>query len=325
MMNDSILDIANMIMTGEKIYLFPHENPDGDAVGSTAALCSMLRSMGKDCMVLIDEDLPDNLRFMDDGMFMIPDEDTEAPDIAVAVDCSLTSRFPKIAGFFDKADKTASIDHHLNEEPCGDLNYVDPDSAAAGELIFMLMESVGYTPTKKEAECLFAAITTDTGNFLYSNTTKRSHEIVSRLYDCGIDAHAVGSEIYENIASKKFLLDATVLAETKLYYDGKVAAAIVTQDMLDKTGAVMSDAEPVVADLRTIAGVEIAICFKERGPEKIFVSLRSKYNADVRAIAESLGGGGHVKAAGCTLNMPLEEAVEKVIAKAGEALEALKA
>ena len=320
-MNDSLQQIADTLLSGERIYLFPHENPDGDAVGSTAALCSMLRGMGKEAWVLIDEKLPDNLRFMEDGFFMMPDGEIEAPDISAAVDCSLVSRFPKLADIFNSGRTKICIDHHMNNEPCGDLNYVDSETAAAGELVFMLMDLIGHEPTKKEAEDLFAAITTDTGNFLYSNTTKQSHEIVSRLFDAGINVQAVGAEIYENVAPKKFMLDAVALSETKLYYDSRVAATAVTQDMLDKTGAVMSDAEPVVADLRKIEGVEIAICFKQRGPEKIFVSMRSKTSANVRIIAEAFGGGGHEKAAGCTLNMPLSEAMEKVLAKAGEALQ----
>ncbi len=319
-MNDSFQTIAQELMKGERIYLFPHENPDGDAIGSTAALCSMLRDMGKDCLVLVDEELPDNLAFMDDDMFVIPDGDIEAPDISVAVDCSELSRFPKLTDIFRKAKTTICIDHHVNEVPPCDFNYIDSGSAAAGELVYLLMKEMDHKPTKREAEALFAAIDTDTGNFLYSNTTKRSHEIVCDLYDSGIDVSAVGIELYENVAPSKSKLEIMALSQMSLFDEGRIAMTVITQQMLEETGSKMSDAELVVAKLRTIRGVEFAIVLKERGPEKIFASMRSKSSASVRDIALAFGGGGHIKAAGCTLNMPLEEAEERIIAKAEEVL-----
>ncbi|MBR2548258.1 MAG: bifunctional oligoribonuclease/PAP phosphatase NrnA [Eubacterium sp.] len=319
-MNDSFETIAEKLLEGDRIYLFPHENPDGDAIGSTAALCSMLRDMGKDCLVLIDEKLPDNLAFMDDDMFVIPDGDIEAPDISVAVDCSEITRFPKLMDIFKKAKTTICIDHHVTDNmPC-DYNYIDPKAAAAGELIFLLMKTMDHKPTKREAEALFAAIDTDTGNFLYSNTTKQSHEIVCELYDSGIDVPSVGIELYETVAPEKNRLEVMALSQMSLFHDGKIALTVITQQMLEETGAKMSDAELVVAKLRTIKGVEIAIVLKERGPEKIFASMRAKSTANVRDIATAFGGGGHIKAAGCTMYMPLHEAVEQIIAKAEEVL-----
>ena len=319
-MNNSFEEIGNKLMTGNRIYLFPHENPDGDAIGSTAALCSMLRGMGKDCWVMLDEVIPDNLAFMDDNMFVIPDEYIEIPDISVAVDCSELTRFPKLMGLFKKAESSICIDHHVCEVPPCDLNYIDTKAAAAGELIFDLMKTMGHKPTKSEAEALFAAIDTDTGNFMYSNTTRRSHEIVCELYDSGIDAQAVGIQLYENVSLEKQMLEATAISEMSLFHDGRIALTVVTQQMLKDTHTKMSDAELVVAKLRTVKGVEIAIVLKERGPEKIFASMRSKSSASVRDIAVEFGGGGHVKAAGCTMYMPLDEAVERIIAKAEEVL-----
>ncbi len=319
-MNNSFEEIGNKLLTGNRIYLFPHENPDGDAIGSTAALCRMLRGMGKDCRVMIDEELPDNLMFLDDGMFVIPDESIEIPDISVAVDCSELSRFPKLTGLFKKAQSSVCIDHHINEVPPCDLNYIDPKAAAVGEIIFDLMKAMGHKPTKLEAEAIFTAIDTDTGNFLYPNTTKRTHEIVCELYDSDIDVPAISIQLYESVPAQKHMLIAGAMRQMKLYHDGRIALSVVTQKMLEETGTKMSDAELVVAKLRTIKGVEVAIVLKERGPEKIFASMRSKSSASVRDIAVAFGGGGHVKAAGCTLYMPIDEAVKSIVAKAEEVL-----
>lgn len=320
-MNDSFETIAETLQGAEKIYIFPHENPDGDAVGSTAALASMLRDMGKRAVVLISEELPENLRFMDDDLFVIPEDNIEAPDLAVAVDAAEPSRFPELAEIFDSAKSTIAIDHHLAEKTYCGLNYIDPTAAAAGELIFKLMKVMDHMPSKREAEYLFAAITTDTGDFLYSNTTKETHEIVCELYDSGIDVSSVSAEIYENESPEKLELIGAAVENMKFYADGRIACTAVTQKMLKDVGAVMSDAEPVVARLRTVRGVEIALVLKEREGGKISVSMRSKMYADVRRIASELGGGGHLRASGCTIEGSLDKVRDLVIKTAEKELE----
>ena len=320
MVNDSFETIAQKLNEADRIYLFPHENPDGDAVGSTAALCSMLRDMGKDCDVLIDEELPDNLKFMDDDMFIIPEGEVEAPDLSVAVDCSEISRFPKLEKIFRSAESSICIDHHMTEVPLCDLNYVDPSAAAVGELIFKLMKTMDHVPSKREAEALFAAITTDTGDFKYSNTTRETHEIVCELYDSGIDVSAVSSAIYENESPEKMRLVGEAVGNMKFYAGGRIAVTSVTQEMLKETGAVMSDAEPVVARIRSVRGVEAAFVFKEKAADKTFVSMRSKKDLNVQKLASRLGGGGHERAAGCTLDMGLEDAEKTVVGLAEEML-----
>ena len=175
------------------------------------------------------------------------------------------------------------------------------------------MKVMDHVPSKREAEDLFAAITTDTGNFQYSNTTKKTHEIVCGLYDSGIDVSAVSTALYENESPEKLELVGAAVERMQFFANGKIAAAVITQDMLKEIGAVMSDSEPVVARLRTVAGVEIALVFKERGENKTSVSMRSKSYANVQRVASALGGGGHVRAAGCTLDTDIQDAMNKVI------------
>ena len=312
-MNNSFEEIAQKITEADSIYLFPHERPDGDAIGSTAALCSMLRDMGKKCYVLIQERLPENLEFMDDDMFFIPEEGIAPADVSIAVDCSEISRFPGTSNVYKMSPLSIAIDHHINNDPCGDLNYVDPDTAATGELIFRLMRVMDHMPSKREAEDIFAAIVTDTGNFLYSNTTKTTHRIVCELYDSGIDVGSVSAELYENESPQKVRIIENAMNTMKVYGDGKVATAYVTQEMLEDAGAVMSDTDPVINNIRAMAGVEVAIVFKEYPENKTAVSLRAKKYADVSKLATQFGGGGHVKAAGCTVYEPIGKAMEMVI------------
>jgi len=321
MRNNSYKRIGERLAEAKSVCLFPHENPDGDAIGSCAAICSMLRGMGKTCHILIDEPLPENLRFMDDGtMFVIGTSLPEVPEVAMCVDCSVLSRFPERREFFLKSGFSICVDHHLSEKTYCDLNRIEPKAAAAGELVFRLMKAMGHKPTKTEGEALFAAITTDSGNFQYSSTSRTTHKIVCDLYDCGIDTTYVSTQLYQNVPMRKMELESMVIADMKLLADGQVVYARITQDMLKETGADMSDAESLVALIRSVKGVEIALLFKERANGKIFVSMRAKTTANVQKIAVAFGGGGHRKAAGCTLEMTMDEAIEKVTAAAVESL-----
>ena len=173
---------------------------------------------------------------------------------------------------------------------------------------------------KEIGEALFAAITTDTGNFQYSNTTKETHEIVAKLYDTGIDANGVSVELYERVSPEKIKLESEILSNLKISDDGKLAIGFVSRKMLGETGAKPEDSEGTVSQIRSIDGVEIAVLIKEKEDFLCKASLRGKHYADVSKIAEVYQGGGHTKAAGCTLHMALEEAIGAIEKKALEIL-----
>ena len=193
-----------------------------------------------------------------------------------------------------------------------DYNYVDSQEAATGQIIFELLKEFGAEPDKETAEALFAAITTDTGDFQYSNTQKKSHLITAELYDWGADFNKVSVEIYENVRLEKIRLKSAAMETLKIIGGGKGAIVKVSQSMLDKTGALMDESEGLAQELRSIAGVEYSAVLKEYEHELIRVSLRAKRKGDVSQIASALGGGGHLKAAGCTIRETLENAADKV-------------
>ena len=307
--NHSLKEIASQLETADTILIYPHINMDGDALGSAVALCRALRDRDKTCYILLEDQIPRNLRFLDHGYCTWDPEAIHAPDISLCVDCGDTGRFPRRKDKFAEGKKSICIDHHRTTKPFCDYNYIDPQTAATGELIFYLLEEMDYKGDKETGEALFAAITTDTGNFQYSNTTKDSHRIMARLYDWGIETRQVSTELYENIRMEKLLIQNRALETLEILGNGQIAMAFVTQEMLAKTGAFMDETEGVVDMLRSIGGVEIAVFVKEQGPEQTRVSFRAKSWGDVASIAEKLGGGGHAKAAGCTLSLPLMEAL----------------
>ncbi|MGN0734802.1 MAG: bifunctional oligoribonuclease/PAP phosphatase NrnA [Anaerovoracaceae bacterium] len=323
MANNTFKEIAEVLLKAEKILIYPHINADGDAVGSAAALCHGLRSLGKTAYVLVEDQIPANLRFMDKGLFTSDLSAIQNPDVSVCVDCGDYSRFPQRREKFDSAEITVCIDHHGTTENFCDYNYVDPAAAATGELIYGLIKAMGVKPDVETGEAIFAAITTDTGNFQYSNTTKNCHIIMAELFDLGVDTNRVSVEIYENERPQKLMVTTRALSTLEIFGRGRGAVAYITLGDMEEIGAEPFETDSVIENLRSISGVEYAAFVKEKEPGVIRVSLRAKRRGNVATIASELGGGGHVKAAGCTLYMTVEEAVALMKSKLSEAIEAL--
>ncbi len=322
-MNNTYAEIAEVLENANSVLLYPHVSVDGDALGSCAALCRALRLKGKRCYVLVEEELPLNLAFLDKGYCTVEPNIIEDVDISFCVDCGDTTRFPGRAEKFAEGKTSICLDHHHTTTEFCEYNYVDPGASATGELVFDLIREMGITADKEIGEAIFAAITTDTGNFQYSNTTRRCFEIMTELFDWGVDTNKVSVALYENVRLERKIIESMAFSTLNILAEGKVAVAYVTQEMLAKSGALSEETENVIRQLRSIAGVEYAAFLKEKGPETIRLSLRAKTEGDVAVIAEKFGGGGHIKAAGATLNMSMEEALEAVceeLKKAGDAL-----
>ena len=321
MMNNSFEEIGNALKKAKKILLFPHVNMDGDALGSAAALCKALRDMGKKCYIIIEDKIPENIKFLDKGYCESNFDVIKNPDVSVCIDCGDAGRISERIQKFRQSEMTICIDHHGTTKRMCKLNYVDPKAAATGQLIYKLLASMGVKIDKEIGEAIFAAITTDTGNFQYSNTTKETHEIVAKLYDAGIDSNGVSVEIYERVPLQRLKIKNVALNTMATVCDGKGAIAYVTQEMLEETGAAMDETEGVVETLRSIDGVEISAFLKESWYDKIKVSMRAKKIGNVAEIAAKYHGGGHDKAAGFTLNCSITEAFEIVKAEIIENLD----
>ncbi|MBQ1229168.1 MAG: bifunctional oligoribonuclease/PAP phosphatase NrnA, partial [Firmicutes bacterium] len=246
-------------------------------------------------------------------------------DVSICVDCGDVSRFPARKEKFLQGKTTVCIDHHQTTSEFCDYNYVDPAAAATGELIWALLKEMGAEPDAEIGQAIFAAIATDTGNFQYSNTTKNCHLIMADLYDWGVDTNKASVEIYENERLEK--LQITVKALNTLEILGsdfnKAAFAHITLADMEDCGAEPAETDGVIDKLRSIRGVEYAAFLKEKEPGVIRVSMRAKRRGNVAEIASKYQGGGHIKAAGCTLYMSMEEALAVMKKELEEAISKL--
>ena len=294
--NVSLEKIGKTIQEADSILIFPHINPDGDAIGSACGLCDTLREHGKKAAVLLEEDA----------------ENFSRPDLCICVDCNDEGRLNKRKKTYQSCGSTICIDHHLAAENFAekgfcDYYYIDSSEAACSQIIYKLLQAMGLKPTPVAAELLYTGIVTDTGSFQYSNTTGDTHRIAADLLDLGVDHMKVTVALYQNIKRSKLDLEIKILDTMESFAKDQAVIAYVTEDMAEAAGALMEDAESAIDLLRNIEGVEIAALLKQR-EEGIKVSLRAKSWGGVDQIAAKFGGGGHKKAAGCTMHMSLKEA-----------------
>lgn len=307
--NASLKQLGEMLKAAESILIFPHINIDGDALGSAAALCRALRDSGKTAWIMMDEDVPAYLSFMDTEFCTTDRKCIAEPDVCICVDCSDTKRFPAVADIYAKGRLQLCIDHHATGGSFGDHYYIDGDEAATCQLIYKLLKEMDAEITPCIAESLYTGISTDTGNFQYSNTAAETHRIAADLLECGVDHVGITVKLYQTVPLRKLQTQTKILDRMEILADGRAAISYVTQEMLDELGAQMDDSEGSIDLLRNIEGVEIAAFLKEKG-DTVKVSMRAKSYATVDGIVMKFGGGGHAKAAGCTLEMGMDDALE---------------
>jgi phosphoesterase RecJ-like protein len=308
-------EIANKIKEAKTVLLIPHIIIDGDTLGSSVALCVALRNLGKTAHILIEDEIPSYLRFLDNNYCTYDQRIVDEPDLSIAIDCSDIGRFPLRQEKFLSGKSSINLDHHKTNQLFADLNYVNEDASSTSEVIFELIKLLDVKIDSKIAEGIYTAIITDTGNFQYTNTTKTTHLIAAELFDIGIDLEKISVEIYQNVRFEQIKIACEIFENMEMLFNGKANIAYVTQEMLYKTGALMEETEGVISTLRNIRGVEISAFLKEKQKNEIKVGLRSKTYGDVSIIAQKFGGGGHQKAAGCTLSTSLEEAKKLITAE----------
>src|SRR6266567_1122055 len=215
-----------------------------------------------------------------------------------------------------------NVDHHPSNSRFGDVNVIDPNAAAVGQLVMEMLDHFHYAITPTIATNLYVALLTDTGGFRHENTTPRALEDAARLARLGADPGHIATMVYKMRPETTLKLSGLALATMRVEMEGRLAWAKVTRRMLREAGAVMAESEGIIDTLNSIAGLELAILFKEVSSDLTKISVRSRGAVDAAALCASFGGGGHIRAAGAEFDKPMDETVRQVLAAAKEAISA---
>ena len=295
----------------DDILFIAHVSPDGDTLGSCLALYHMALQMGNRAQVACEEPVPSAYRFLPGADVVTPPEDARQAAAVMCVDCADTARAGRCQALVNAAERTFCIDHHGTNSGYADGNYIEP-AAATGELAYKLLRELRLTLTADIATCLFAAISSDTGNFSYANTTPESFRIAADLAETSIDIAVINRFLFRSFPYNKVMLRGRAITNMRLYCRGQLGMSILTQRDMRECSATSGDAEGIVDLIRDIDTVQIAVLLRESSDSRIRVSMRAKTAVNLGELAAALGGGGHLHAAGCTLDMPIPEAAERL-------------
>jgi bifunctional oligoribonuclease and PAP phosphatase NrnA len=312
--------ICRLFREKNRFLIACHENPEGDAIGSELALALALRKMGKTVTVLNSDPIPGNLVFLPGVDTIVFEEDGSTYEVAVVVDCGSPERTGRVRNELRKCSVMVNIDHHATNAAQGDFCLIDPDAPATGILVHRILSAMGLAVDHDIAMNLYVAILTDTGSFHYSNSTPEAFHVAGDMVRIGIDPWEVAEKVYETQTAEKLGLLGRVLGSLELAAGGKVAAITARKKDLREFSATKDHLEGFINYPRSIAGVEVAVSFREEDEGEFRVSLRSKGRVDVSTIASALGGGGHRNAAGCTVQGSLDEAKSRVFGMLEDAL-----
>jgi len=303
--------VLTEIESRARFVLTSHARADGDAVGSTLACYEILRRMGKQAEVVLHDGVPRVYRQLPFAGSVIHAECVNGSyDAAILLECDSIQR-TRLDGL--ESQFLINIDHHKSGRNFAHVNWIDPKAVATAEMVYKLARRARVEISPEIATCLYTAVLTDTGAFMFEGTNEHTFELARELVLAGADPAGCARHIYFGHSTAKMRL--LGLALSALQREGPLAWIWVTQEQMERTGAKEEDCEGLVNYALAIGDVEVAVFFRELPDSRFRVSMRSKGKLDVVRIAEDFGGGGHTCASGCSVEGPLHAAVESVLGK----------
>jgi bifunctional oligoribonuclease and PAP phosphatase NrnA len=313
-----LAQIADAIRTRRRFVLSSHARPDGDAIGSQLAMAYALRALGKEVRIVNSDPAPAPLMaFPGVGDIEIAQDAGGGFDAAIIMECSDLAR-TGVAGL-DRAF-VINIDHHPGNESYGQINWFDASAAACSEMVYDLVRALGAPLTREIATHVYLAILTDTGSFHYSSISPRTFEICRECLAAGVDPVLVARNVYDSNNMGRLKLFGAVLGAMQIDQSGRIAIVYVDHEMARAAGGTYEDTEGLVNLPLTVKEIEAVVFFKQEKGDEYRVSLRSKGDVDINAIAKEYGGGGHKNASGCTVSGPIEELQKALVARIEDAI-----
>ena len=295
----TIDQILKCIKKSKNIVIVTHENPDGDAVGSSLAMYHALKGLKKNVDIIIPEyakcfnELP--------GIDEVIKESDKVYDLAISLDAATDKLLNVWVKYFREADQRIVIDHHSTNTMFGDINYVDLSAPACAQVVYMLIKHYRWKITPEIGTCIMAGIITDTGGFQYSGVSKDTFNIAAELLDVGVNISKVYKKVFDTKTISSFELRRIAIDRMEFLEDGKIAFTYVTNEDERKVNAGVGDYEGIVSEGRSVEGVEVSIFLHELKDGEFKISLRSNSYVNVSDVCIMFGGGGHIRAAGAKM------------------------
>jgi phosphoesterase RecJ-like protein len=311
--------IVEAIRPRQRFVLSSHSRPDGDSIGSQLAMAFALRALGKHVHVVNHDRAPAPLlQFPGVPAIEIADRVSGDYDAAIIMECGDLAR-TGVAGlerFF-----VINIDHHPGNTAYGQLNWFDPSAAACGEMVLELVDALGVPLHTEIATHIYLAILTDTGSFHYSSISPRTFDICRRTLEAGVDPVLVARNVYDSNNMGRLKLFGSVLSAMQLDPTGRIAIVYLDHEMAREAGGTYEDTEGLINLPLTVKEIEAVVFFKQTDGDEYRVSMRSKGEVDIGAIAKQFGGGGHKNAAGCTVSGPIDALQKTFIERIDQAIQ----
>ena len=311
--------IVDAIRSRQRFVLSSHSRPDGDSIGSQLAMAYALHALGKDVSIVNKDRAPGPMQQFPgvDGI-VIADEVAGEFEAAIIMECSDLAR-TGVKGL-DRSF-VINIDHHPGNTGFGDINWFDSSASACGEMVFDLVRALGVPMSGEIATHVYLAILTDTGSFHYSGITPRTFEICKETLEAGVDPVQVARTVYDSNHMGRLKLFGSVLSAMQIDRTGHIAIVYVDHAMAHAAGGTYEDTEGLVNLPLTVKEIEAVVFFKQEKGDEYRVSLRSKGEIDIGAVAKTFGGGGHKNAAGCTVRGPIADLRRELVEKVERAIE----
>ncbi len=320
---NSLADVIHAIRAANRIAITTHIRPDGDAIGSVLGLCRILNAAGKQAVIVAMDAVSRRYAFLMETDVIRPAAETtpESFDLLILLDTGALDRAPAAIEAWLPRVRSLNIDHHPTNTAFADLNYVVPSASSVGELVVALASSAGYAIPPAAAEALWVALVTDTGRFSYSNTTRAAMHAAASLLESGVRTDILNHRIYESATAAQVRLQGRAIAHLELFHDGRVALVSLSREDFEALGCTGEDADEMVSVPRRIEGVDIAVFLYElpgEGGRETKAGFRTVEPYDAADFCRRQGGGGHARAAGCSLPMPLDAAKTRVLDQIAE-------
>jgi phosphoesterase RecJ-like protein len=308
--------IRGLVERSRKVLVMSHKDADGDTLGSALAMVDVMRAMGKDPAIRVPKPVPELYSFLPGYDAVNQERSGWHPDLVIVMDASNLDRLSDLMTDIEEGTPIVNIDHHVSNDRFGQVNLVVVEASSTAEVAYDLLRQWEVEITPAVATNLYTGVLTDTGGFRHENTTYKALQVAAELVECGADPADIATQVYKRRKLSTLKLQAMVMGTIRFECDDRLVYAYVSQEELRQAGATTEESEGIIDLLNSVDGLDLALLFKEIAPSLTKVSVRSREPVNANEVAALFGGGGHERAAGAEIPLPLQDAMAGFLAEA---------